>query len=223
MSERVPVAFLRAASSSASRDGASSGGGGKKGASGVERGPSSHYLLSMFSSSSSSAAAAAANEKSRRGSYDSSIDDGGTGGGYDADEEAGNCSRFLFDFSYLHNPEEMEAGLSSSLVSPATSTPGSSSSSSTDDRDVLELERVFAVNHRKSIEEYYDLFYSIYEYQRVLNAFVEDLTCGYYIQYTVESVLLDIEGRALLCEAIWLYGVMLILMERLFPVSAYIT
>ncbi|EED92001.1 hypothetical protein THAPSDRAFT_34228, partial [Thalassiosira pseudonana CCMP1335] len=107
---------------------------------------------------------------------------------------------FLFDFSYLHNPQEWEA------------TPAAESSES-----LLELEREFAVNHRKAIEEFYELFYSIYDYQVALNQFSSDLTKGFFIQYTVESVLLDLEGRALLCEAVWLYGVMLMLMERLLP------
>ena len=89
----------------------------------------------------------------------------------------------------------------------------------TEEEDLLELEREFAINHRGIIEEYYDLFYSIYEYQKDLNEFAEDLSGGYYIRYTVESVLLDADGRALLCEAIWLYGVMLMLMERFLPVS----
>jgi WASH complex subunit strumpellin len=118
---------------------------------------------------------------------------------------------FLFDFSYLHHPHEQEASLSVL------------SSDSNSERKHLEsldeLEREFAVNHQSIIEKFYKLFSFIYDYQVELNQFENDLSKGYFIQYTVESVLLDQDGRVLLCEAVWLYGVMLIMMERFLPVS----
>lgn len=118
---------------------------------------------------------------------------------------------FLFDFSYLHNPEEWEASL--------TILPSDADPDRVHPADMADLEREFAVNHKNVLEEFHDLFYSIYEYQAEVNRFAEDLSKGYFIRYTVESVLLDGEGRALLCEAVWLYGVMLIMMERFLPVS----
>ena len=134
-------------------------------------------------------------------------------------------SRFLFDFSYLHNPEEWEASLallptsSSSSTTTTTTNPKLLLQSLSEENALLELEREFAINHHGIITEFYNLFYSIYNYQNELHTFINDLRTGYYIQYTVESVLLDIDGRVVLCEAIWLLGVMLILMERLLPVS----
>ena len=122
---------------------------------------------------------------------------------------------FLFDFSYLHNPEEWEASL--------TILPSDAHPDRVHPATIADLEREFGVNHNSVLTEYYDLFYSIYEYQAEVNRFGSDLNKGYFIQYTVESVLLDGEGRALLCEAVWLYGVMLIMMERFLPVSEYIT
>lgn len=118
---------------------------------------------------------------------------------------------FLFDFSYLHNPEEWEASLS---VLPSDAHPDRPTPDS-----IADLEREFAVNHRAIIEEFYGLFDSIYNYQVELNQFASDLSKGYFIQYTMESMLLDTDGRTLLCEAVWLYGVMLIMMERFLPVS----
>jgi WASH complex subunit strumpellin len=120
---------------------------------------------------------------------------------------------FLFDFSYLHNPEEWEASLS---IPPSNNLELQSQQSA---ENIADLEREFAINHRSILEEFYELFYSIYEYQEEVNQFANDLTKGYFIQYTVESVLLDLDGRALLCEAVWLYGVMLMMMERFLPVS----
>lgn len=122
-------------------------------------------------------------------------------------EDAKKYTPFLFDFSYLHNPEEFEAKLTQEKVS----------SSSNNNISIADLEREFAINHITQITEYYNLFTSIYNYQNELNTFASNLHKGYYIQYTVESVLLDIDGRALLCEAVWLYGVILIMLERLLP------
>jgi WASH complex subunit strumpellin len=116
---------------------------------------------------------------------------------------------FLFDFSYLHNPEEWEASLAIPQTEPSQ-------------ESLADLEREFAINHKTIVEEFYNLFYSIYEYHAEVNQFASDLSKGYFIQYTVESVLLDGDGRALLCEAVWLYGVMLIMMERFLPVSLHL-
>jgi hypothetical protein len=231
LSERVPDAFLVAAaeqqhSSSSSSDGR---GGGRGGGSSSSSSSSSSFLSSIFQPSSSGGGGGRRAGDGGTGRTASGSPDGGGGGkGGDAaaaaisSYEAKNYSRFLFDFTYLHNPEEWEAGLSSSSSSlpPHSSSESSSPPPPTEEEeDLLELEREFAINHRGIIEEYYDLFYSIYEYQKDLNEFAEDLSGGYYIRYTVESVLLDADGRALLCEAIWLYGVMLMLMERFLPVS----
>jgi WASH complex subunit strumpellin len=84
--------------------------------------------------------------------------------------------------------------------------------------DITNLEHEFAINHHSIIQEYYTLFTSIYNYQHELHRFITELTKGYYIQYnTIESVLLEDDGRELLCEGVWLYGVILIMVERYLP------
>ena len=124
--------------------------------------------------------------------------------------------------------EDIDEGEEDETIQTATTTtttsttiPAGDTNDCNEPDNLLELEREFAINHRASILEYYELFYSIYNYQKELNTFIHDLTQGYYIQYTVESVLLDVDGRALLCESVWLYGVILMLMERLLPVSVH--
>ena len=114
-------------------------------------------------------------------------------------EVNGKYNRLLFDFAYLQNPEDYESQI------------GAETSSDTDMR-ALEVE--FASSHREEMSRFYHLFESIYLYYRDLNKFATDLSDGYYILYSVESVLLDVEGRKLLCEVVYLYGMMLILMER---------
>ena len=218
LSERVPIAFVIAASDlDDAGNGVGGGGGGGAGGKSKKKATTTEAndkggggLFSIFASSSSSGDNTnnSNNEKKTRSSDANHEDD---------DDEAPEVvaerySRFLFDYSYLHNPEGAEASLAPSDANAATTT-------TTNDHELLQqLEREFTINHRDSITEFYNLFCSIYDYQDELRTFVDDLTTGYYIQYTVESVLLDVHGRVLLCEAIWLLGVMLILMERLLPV-----
>ena len=51
------------------------------------------------------------------------------------------------------------------------------------------------------------------EYHGELSQFVERLNSGYFIAHTVENVLQDVEGKQMLCEAFFLYGTMLLLLE----------
>eukprot|EP00804_Cyclotella_cryptica_P013905 CCRYP_002429-RD/>CCRYP_002429-RD protein AED:0.28 eAED:0.28 QI:53/0.75/0.6/1/1/1/5/0/1264 len=190
LSDRVPAAFLAAADLDSDKDESCQD---KNTGSG---------LFSLFGGTSSGSSSKAGT--SSAGDVDGDEDD---------TEDVKKYVPFLFDFSYLHNPEEWEASLS--VVE--SKTPQQQQQKSNSPETLAELEREFAVNHRAAIEEYYELFFSIYDYQAAVNQFATDLTKGYFIQYTVESVLLDLDGRALLCEAVWLYGVMLIMMERFLP------
>lgn len=109
----------------------------------------------------------------------------------------------LFDFTYLRNPEKFENLIASTDTSTGT--------------DMRALEAEFASTHRNTLADMYRLFGSIYTYYRDLQKFVTDLSAGKFLQCTVESVLIDTEGRQLLCEATYLYGMMLLLMERHIP------
>lgn len=205
VSERVPIAFVIAAN----LDNDARGFGGKANNSTTAEGNKGGGLFSIFASSGDSS--------NKKKTNDTNEED------KEAPEVvATKYSHFLFDFSYLHNPEEAEARLASTNTNnhhlSTTTSSSSSLQSESEENNVLELEREFTINHHDSITEFYNLFQSIYSYQNELHTFINDLMTGYYIQYTVESVLLDVDGRVLLCEAIWLLGVMLILMERLLPV-----
>lgn len=43
---------------------------------------------------------------------------------------------------------------------------------------------------------------------------------GYFIDYNLEAILLNTEGKRLLIEVFYLYGVMLLLLDRLIPAIA---
>lgn len=211
LSEQVPPAFLAAAELSSGKGGSAQGAG--KGGAGTSANKSEGFL-NIFGQTSA---------RSSHGVDNQNNEETSSSGGGDTDDVK-KYIPFLFDFSYLHNPEEWEASLSLPPSKGETGKDGQTAqaadAANEPPENIADLEREFAVNHKASIEQYYALFYSIYEYQVDLNRFSDDLTKGFFIQYTVESLLLDLEGRALLCEAVWLYGVMLILMERLLPVSA---
>eukprot|EP00986_Skeletonema_menzelii_P002865 scaffold837_cov217-Skeletonema_menzelii.AAC.1 len=218
LSERIPPAFLVAAgiqqtnkdiNNSNTNSGGNNGGGrmfqtffGKE-----ERGRSSKPSTATSSSSDMMMPLNESEDNNAKSTCDM--------------EDVKKYTPFLFDFTYLHNPEEFEATLTNRNTNPDTTTTTTTSRNveqqQQQEEDIATLEREFAINHLPIIQEYYTLFTSIYNYQVELNRFASDLTKGYFIQYTVESVLLDQEGRALLCEAVWLYGVILILLERLLP------
>lgn len=145
-----------------------------------------------------------------------------TGG--DELSDARKYAPFLFDFNYLHNPEEYEA----SLLARARDGPGEDrgktaagggggSNGGPAGLDLAQLEREFTVNQSKTVVEFYELFESVVGYHTDLSSFVDDLNRGYYIRHTVESVLSDEVGRRLVCEAVYLWGVLLITMEHYLP------
>ena len=158
----------------------------------------------------------------------------GPEGGADEDKTGGDelsdarkYAPFLFDFNYLHNPEEHEA----SLLAKARDGSGedgnsagvSGGSSGGPARpDLASLEREFTVNQSKTVVEFYELFESLVQYHSDLSSFVDDLNRGYYIRHTAESVLSGEDGRRLVCEAVYLWGVLLITMEHYLPVSFHI-
>lgn len=60
-------------------------------------------------------------------------------------------------------------------------------------------------------------FESILLYANELNTFVQELNEGVFIQQTVESVLADDEGKQLLCESLYIYGTMLLILDLHIP------
>lgn len=67
--------------------------------------------------------------------------------------------------------------------------------------------------HVELLSRFYKLFESIHRYVTDLNAILQDLEEGRFIQNSLESIFLDVDGRQLLCEALFLYGVMLLTLD----------
>ncbi|XP_071964498.1 WASH complex subunit 5-like [Antedon mediterranea] len=79
--------------------------------------------------------------------------------------------------------------------------------------ELQDIDEEFRENNIDILRRFYLAFESIHKYISDLNRFLDDLDEGVFIQQTLESVLLNEDGKQLLCEALYLYGVMLILVD----------
>lgn len=104
----------------------------------------------------------------------------------------------LFDFQYLREPEEFEKKIN-------------------DDVNLLDLDQEFQENHQEILERFYKLFESIWKYQADVAKYTDDVIGGFYIQHSLDNIFQEVEGKQLLCEAVYLYGVMLLLLEERIP------
>jgi WASH complex subunit strumpellin len=104
----------------------------------------------------------------------------------------------LFDFTYLRGPEEYEKKLN-------------------DNADLADLDREFLENHSEILDRFYKLFESIWKYQADISKYVDDVMHGYYLQHSLDNILQDIGGRQLLSEVLYLYGIILLLLEDKMP------
>ncbi|XP_015116377.1 WASH complex subunit 5 [Diachasma alloeum] len=79
-----------------------------------------------------------------------------------------------------------------------------------------ELDEHLRENYSDVLTRFYLAFESIHKYVTDLNTYLDELEDGTYIQQSMESVLLNDEGKQLMCEAVYLYGVMLLLVDHQF-------
>lgn len=114
------------------------------------------------------------------------------------DPEQKKYLEVLCDFQYLKEPEEFERKLNSNV-------------------DLLDLDQEFQENHEEILDRFYQLFESIWKYQLDFAKFIEDVQSGFYIQHSIDDILQEIDGKQLLSEALYLYGVMLLLLEEKIP------
>ncbi|XP_053979138.1 WASH complex subunit 5 [Hylaeus volcanicus] len=71
-------------------------------------------------------------------------------------------------------------------------------------------------NFSDIISRFYLAFESIHKYVTDLNFYIDELEDGIYIHQSIDSIMLNEEGRQLMCEAVYLYGVMLLLVDYYF-------
>lgn len=79
------------------------------------------------------------------------------------------------------------------------------------------LDKRFRDGYIEILKRFYLAFESIHQYVVGLNAFVAELNDGIYIQQTVETIFQDVEGKQMLIESLYLYGVMLLVVDLHIP------
>lgn len=110
-------------------------------------------------------------------------------------EDAQKYSCVLMDFSYFEVAELQDKKIEASET-------------------LKDLDAFVRDNHLALIKRFYSLFESIHSYAANLNHFLDELNDGTYINQTIETVFADIEGKQLLCEALYLYGIMLLMIDE---------
>ncbi|KAL7037132.1 hypothetical protein ACKWTF_009089 [Chironomus riparius] len=85
------------------------------------------------------------------------------------------------------------------------------------DEHLSELDEFIRESYSRILLRFYQAFESVYEYGINLNHFINDLNEGAYIQTTLDSIFQDEEGRQLICESLYLYAVMLIILDVFIP------
>ena len=107
-------------------------------------------------------------------------------------------AQILFDFRYYKTPEMYENQVNSNVR-------------------LSDVDDEFQETHAEIMERFYTLFNSVYKYYADFTTFLKELSTGFYISHTINSVLLDNSGRQLMCEALYLWGTMLLLLDELVP------
>lgn len=83
--------------------------------------------------------------------------------------------------------------------------------------DLIEIDEQFKESYLDIIERFYALFESIHQYYLEINEFIHLVETNYFLDYTMEQIILEKEGKRLIIEAFYNYGVMLLLLDRLIP------
>jgi len=113
-------------------------------------------------------------------------------------QEYKKYEKIMFDFSYLDNADALDDQIQNNV-------------------DLIELDENFKESYQDIIVRFFDLFESIYTYYDDLKRFIENVHQEHFIDHTIETILLNSEGKCLMLEIFYLYGVMLLLMDRLIP------
>lgn len=79
--------------------------------------------------------------------------------------------------------------------------------------ELLQRDDDFRQTHFDLLDRFFKLFRGVYGYVMEMNRFIEEIREGIYISQTLESILVSNDGKQLLCEIVYLYGVMLLLMD----------
>ena len=104
----------------------------------------------------------------------------------------------LFDFRYLKTQEIFERQINKSV-------------------ELQVMDEELSETLEDILKRFYNFFESIYKYRCDLLKYINDVKTGFYLQHSIELVLLDKDGRQLMCEAVYLLGAILLLLDLRIP------
>lgn len=107
-------------------------------------------------------------------------------------------NEIIHDFKYFKEMEKIEKKIESEIM-------------------LQEVDELIRENYSRILIRFYMAFESIFEYANSLNSFINDLNSGEFIQESLESIFQDPEGSQLICESLYLYAVMLIVLDIHIP------
>uniref|UniRef100_A0A182NJL2 Strumpellin n=1 Tax=Anopheles dirus TaxID=7168 RepID=A0A182NJL2_9DIPT len=113
-------------------------------------------------------------------------------------EEQQKYGEIIKDFSYFQIADAQEAKIEA-------------------DEKLRLLDEELRENYIVTLNRFYIVFESIHKYVKDLNTFIEELNTGLFIQQSMEKVFQDEEGKQLMCEALYLYGMMLLVADLHIP------
>ncbi|XP_038118997.1 WASH complex subunit 5 [Culex quinquefasciatus] len=113
-------------------------------------------------------------------------------------EEQQKYGEIIMDFSYFQISDAQEARIEA-------------------DEKLQVLDEEIRENYLVILNRFYIVFESIHKYIKELNTFLDELNGGMFIQQSMEKVFQDEEGKQLMCEALYLYGVMLLVVDLQIP------
>ncbi|XP_061388167.1 WASH complex subunit homolog 5 [Musca vetustissima] len=104
----------------------------------------------------------------------------------------------IMDFSYLKIAEAQDLKIEQDPV-------------------LQDLDEEIRENYLEILTRFYLAFESTHQYAKDLQQFIDELNRCYYIQQTLETVLQDEEGKQLMCEALYIFGVILLIVDFHIP------
>uniref|UniRef100_A0A182JXG8 WASH complex subunit 5 n=1 Tax=Anopheles christyi TaxID=43041 RepID=A0A182JXG8_9DIPT len=113
-------------------------------------------------------------------------------------EEQQKYGEIIKDFGYFQIADAQEAKIES-------------------DEKLRLIDEELRENYIVTLNRFYIVFESIHKYVKDLNTFIEELNAGLFIQQSMEKVFQDAEGKQLMCEALYLYGMMLLVTDLHIP------
>ncbi|EMD45557.1 strumpellin, putative [Entamoeba histolytica HM-3:IMSS] len=108
------------------------------------------------------------------------------------------CKDLIFDYSYIPKSESIDMKINSS-------------------RELRIIDMKIKEKYERIIWRTFQVFESIYQYTKQVEEFYDKIIEGEYLQYNAETLLVDVEGKQLVCETLSFVVRLLLLLDILIP------